>query len=248
MQVARAAGSVWWRPDGASAWRPLSAGAVLHAGDWVATGPGASLVELVYPGESSRLLVEAGTVLQIGGLYRPLASSDGAALRGEPGQEPGSVFRAAYLRLGSLWAYVSAAWDRLVRWEIATPSAVAGVRGTLFRLQVDEAGATRLYVHQGTVELRWAGGRRLVGPGGTAATGQPDPARLRAFADESSRRLKEHEGWPPAPATQGSPDGEEPEPAGKEGSQAPPAPPGPGAGLSKGGGQGGGKGPPVPGK
>lgn len=167
VRVVRVSGEVSWRPAAAAHWRPLGVGAQLGAGDWVRTDSPDSFAELVYIGEAARLWVEAGTLLQIGGAYQALAQ-----VQTERGGLP--AFRAAFLRAGRLWVRVVSGLSRLWRFEVHTPTAVAGVRGTLFRLEVTPAGDTWLYVREGAVEFRTARLRVLVKEreaAGTASTG-----------------------------------------------------------------------------
>lgn len=186
VRVARVSGEVSWRGAGGGPWQPLEVGVQLGPGDWVRTGAHGSFVELVYIGEAARLWVEAGTLLQVGGAYQALAQVSGE----RHGLPP---FRAAFLQAGRLWARVVSGLSRLWRFEIETPTAVAGVRGTLFRLEVTPAGETWLYVREGIVELRTARTRMLVreresagtGPGGQA------PSEFR----EQSEAEAEGPGW-----------------------------------------------------
>lgn len=182
VRAVRVHGDVMWRPGGDPVWRALRAGSELAPGDWVRTGEG-SFAELVYLDEAARILVEANTLLQIGGGYRTLVQV--AAVRGDlPGYE------AALLQVGSIWAQVVSGLSRLWRFEVRTPTAVAGVRGTVFRLQVGLRGETRLYVREGVVELRTARTRRLVSAGEGAGD---DGQRLDQFIEES--RAGGPEGW-----------------------------------------------------
>ncbi|MEW6047057.1 MAG: FecR family protein [Bacillota bacterium] len=174
VRAVRVHGDVRWRPDGDPVWRMLQAGVGLAPGDWVRTGS-ASFAELVYLDEAARILVEGDTLLQVGGGYRSLAQV--AAVRGDlPG------YRAALLRAGSIWAQVVSGLSRLWRFEVTTPTAVAGVRGTVFRLQVGPRGETRLYVKEGVVELRSARTRWMVSAGEAAGE---DGRRLEEFMRES---------------------------------------------------------------
>ncbi|WP_324715398.1 FecR family protein [Carboxydochorda subterranea] len=163
VRVVQVSGDVAWRAGGApDGWRPLLRGQALAAGDWIRTGT-SGRVELVYAGgpplsvalaqPPARLWVEPGTLLQVGAGYRSLSPEELRELARQT-VRPEGAFGAAYLKIGSLWAEVSAAFGRIWRFEVETPTAVAGVRGTLFRLQVLPDGTTRLFVHSGAVELR----------------------------------------------------------------------------------------------
>lgn len=105
VRAVRVHGDVMWRPGGDPVWRMLRAGSELAPGDWVRTGEG-SFAELVYLDEAARILVEANTLLQVGGGYRTLVQV--AAVRGDlPGYE------AALLQVGSIWAQVVSGLSRL---------------------------------------------------------------------------------------------------------------------------------------
>lgn len=184
--MVRVSGEVSWRAASGTDWRPLGVGAELRSGDWVRTGLSGSFAELVYIGEAARLFVEADTLLQIGGAYQTLV---------RVGRDRGELpaFRAAFLQVGRLWVQVVAGLSRLWRFEVQTPTAVAGVRGTLFRLEVTPAGDTRLYVRQGVVELRTARLRVLVRERQGAATTRTGQAP-QGFTEESEAGA-ERLGW-----------------------------------------------------
>ncbi|MTI59156.1 MAG: FecR domain-containing protein [Firmicutes bacterium] len=56
------------------------------------------------------------------------------------------------LEIGRVWVRVKEAWKGLTKFEVNTPSAVAGVRGTLFSVAYID-GKTSLLVREGSVEL-----------------------------------------------------------------------------------------------
>jgi hypothetical protein len=57
------------------------------------------------------------------------------------------------LSVGKVWANVSKIAKR-ERFGVESPTAVAAVRGTVYRLNVDERGATMVRVYSGAVEVR----------------------------------------------------------------------------------------------
>ncbi len=56
------------------------------------------------------------------------------------------------LKVGKVWVRVKDAWERLTKFEIITPSAVAGVKGTSFSIEVNEEKSI-LSVNKGKVEF-----------------------------------------------------------------------------------------------
>lgn len=66
------------------------------------------------------------------------------------GEVEKSVFQ---LIIGRVWVYVVNSLKRLRPFSIATPTAIAGVRGTTFSLEVFDNGDTLLSVNTGVVEL-----------------------------------------------------------------------------------------------
>jgi hypothetical protein len=69
--------------------------------------------------------------------------------------DDGRTFKAK-LMLGSIWSKVSSVFGSDKSFEIKTDRAVAGVRGTVFRLDADKTSAVMVKVYAGTVAV--AGG------------------------------------------------------------------------------------------
>ena len=116
---------------------PLAVGSVLHAGDTVTTEPGGRL----------EIAIPAGVLIRLGESSRLALSS------AVPGKE-----LSARLLLGNLWTRV----HRLRAGEafrIETDNAVAGVRGTEFRLEVAEGAPDLLRVYEGAVQVQAGDGR-----------------------------------------------------------------------------------------
>ena len=115
----------------------LAAGAVLHAGDTVQTGPEGR----------AEILLPAGSVLRLGENSK-LTLGDAV---------PRKAF-SAKLVLGNLWAKV----HKLLAQEtfhIETENAVAGVRGTEFRVEVAQGQDDLLRVYEGAVQVDGSGGK-----------------------------------------------------------------------------------------
>ncbi|MFW6389966.1 MAG: FecR family protein, partial [Halanaerobiales bacterium] len=67
------------------------------------------------------------------------------------------------LKLGRIWAKAKGAWGDLTKFEVKTPTVVAGVRGTLFSVEVDNKESI-LSVKEGIVEFKDSktGNKKLV--------------------------------------------------------------------------------------
>jgi hypothetical protein len=63
------------------------------------------------------------------------------------------TLRSLKLLWGKLWAKVAKLSSAQCRFQVETPTAVAGVRGTVFRVEVDPDAATRVAVEEGEVEV-----------------------------------------------------------------------------------------------
>ncbi len=63
------------------------------------------------------------------------------------------TLRSLKLLWGKLWAKVAKLSSAHSRFQVETPTAVAGVRGTEFRVEVDPDSATRVAVEEGEVEV-----------------------------------------------------------------------------------------------
>lgn len=63
------------------------------------------------------------------------------------------TLRSLKLLWGRLWAKVARLSSSKTRFQVETPTAVAGVRGTVFRVEVDADSATRVAVEEGEVEV-----------------------------------------------------------------------------------------------
>ncbi|MCU0606215.1 MAG: FecR family protein [Candidatus Edwardsbacteria bacterium] len=101
----------------------------LYTGDSVRTGKG-SRVELGYAD---------GTVIRLGENSRLVIRSQGSV-------------RSVGLLSGKFWAKV-AKLSGGSRFEVSSPTAVAGVRGTVFKVEVDRDSTSRVAVEEGEVEV-----------------------------------------------------------------------------------------------
>ncbi|MBX7058017.1 MAG: FecR domain-containing protein [Leptospirales bacterium] len=127
----RGAAEAEWLQGG----QPLAQGARLRAGDWIVTGP-ESAADLGLPG---------GTVIRLSANSR--LSMDALARESSRGKVDELM-----LHRGRLLNVV----ERLNQgdeFNVRTPTAIAGVRGTSFRVSTD-GRATEIYVVRGAVEVR----------------------------------------------------------------------------------------------
>ena len=131
---------------------PLKGAANVLAGSVIRTAPGAS-VSLSYV-DGTRLRIGSEALLTV--LKCQLNRATGAET---------SLFR---LDMGEVAVRVRKLLSGESKFEISTPTATAGVRGTRFTLAVNPQGDTTLAVTEGEVALQSAGGLVAVKPGQTA--------------------------------------------------------------------------------
>lgn len=81
------------------------------------------------------------------------------------------------LDAGRIWVRVLSALSGKTKFEVRTPTATAGVRGTVFSVAVDEAGNTSVAVYEGEVEVDTDSGSATVTPGQQAIV-EGDTARV----------------------------------------------------------------------
>jgi len=148
---------------------PLAEGDPLREGDTVQTTPG-SRAEITMP---------AGTVLRLGENTRLTLGATA----------PGKAF-SAKLFLGNLWAKV----HKLIAGEafhVETENAVAGVRGTEFRVEVAPGQEDLLRVYEGAVEVKAHDGSwtHRIAPGNEVRFAR-DHATPRAFEVVSEKEHK----------------------------------------------------------
>ncbi len=158
-------------------------------------------VNITHKGEENtvllgeRRLVQAGEQLSTGPLgYCTLNWIDGTRIRMEPGTEltvkkcqvhRGAEQSAFRLDIGKIWIRVLRVLSQQDKFLINTPTATAGVRGTMFSVEVAADGATGISVYEGQVTvagdsgevkvaantIAWLGGSQT-GPQVTALSAQ----------------------------------------------------------------------------
>jgi len=117
--VTRVSGEAMAQKGGASVWNPITQGDVLSGGDTIRTSP-ASKVRIQFP-SGSIIEVNEMTSLTIRQLAAKTAKEEGA--------------EEVFLLKGRIKAIVEKL-DKKTAFEVKTPTAVAGVRGTIFYVNV----------------------------------------------------------------------------------------------------------------
>jgi hypothetical protein len=88
------------------------------------------------------------------------------------------------LDTGRIWVRVLSALGGKTKFEVRTPTATAGVRGTVFSVAVDESGHTSVAVYEGEVEVDTEAGTASVTPGQQASV-EGEVARVSSLAEDA---------------------------------------------------------------
>lgn len=123
--------------SGQTDWKALHEGDVLDKGDQVKTGPGARM----------EILLKDGTVLR----FADKTHLKLAALQIQP--DAGTRDVRVDVVLGRTWANVSKTLGVQSGFEIACENAVAGARGTVYRMNVNEDKSALVRVYDGSVAV-----------------------------------------------------------------------------------------------
>lgn len=137
-------GDVKLRPSGGDAYYPLADTRYVKAGDVIRTGEGVVTLNWV---DGTRIKVGPASQLKV--LKCQFNSATSASL---------NLF---HLDVGRVWVRVLKTLSARSKFEIATPTATAGVRGTIFAVEVDSRGATEVNVLEGQVAVH-AGGEDVL--------------------------------------------------------------------------------------
>jgi hypothetical protein len=133
----RVSGAVEILPANGDTWRLASVGERVEAGDRIRTG---SL-------STARLVFFEGSTTDL------MASTEVAVTQMSARREGSGKIIALHQWLGQTYSRVEQLSDRASRFEIKTPTAVAGVRGTEFAMVVAGDGTTSVAVVEGLVEV-----------------------------------------------------------------------------------------------
>lgn len=88
------------------------------------------------------------------------------------------------LDAGRIWVRVLSALGGKTKFEVRTPTATAGVRGTVFSVAVGEEGDTSIAVYEGEVAVETGSGSASVAPGQQAVV-EADAARVISQSEEA---------------------------------------------------------------
>lgn len=95
------------------------------------------------------------------------------------------------LDVGRIWVRVLSALGGKTKFEVRTPTATAGVRGTVFSVSVDRSGHTDVAVYEGEVVVDTRAGEATVAPGQRAVVeGEGASVTDQAPAAQSSGHLE----------------------------------------------------------
>ena len=162
---------VWVQAAASDELKPLSEGARVLAGNLVKTGDaGQATLNWV---DGSRIRLAPATSLKV--LKCSLNKNNGAKT---------SLF---HLDVGRVWIRILEVLGERSKFEIRTPTATAGVRGTVFSVEVGSDGQTRVSVYEGSVGLH-AGGKTLETAAGQQAVigRQAEPSKAAMSAPEAA--------------------------------------------------------------
>jgi len=130
-------GMVKVRPQGQNAFLPLGDRTHVKAGDLVQTGEGGGVT--LNWADGSRIRLGAATTMEV--LKCQLNKGN---------ESEAYLFK---LDVGDIWVRVLKSLTEQSKFEIRTPTATAGVRGTVFSVSVKPDGATSVAVFHGKVKL-----------------------------------------------------------------------------------------------
>ena len=145
-KVSFLAGSVQVLPEGEKRWRCLQVRDVLRGGDEVSTGT-KSRLELVLP-DNSCVRFADDTRFKI--------------FQVDCGDESKPKNVRIHVTVGRTWANVSSAFRGKSSFELSCENAVAGVRGTIYRMNINEDKSALVRVYDGTVYV--SGGGKAIEP------------------------------------------------------------------------------------
>lgn len=101
-----------------------------------------------------------------------------------------------HLSLGRIWVYVCKLINRVNHFSVKTPSAVAGVRGTIFAVFVDSDSVTSVSVREGAVEVKAEDVATLVTAGQQIHVDKEKvSAPALQFAEEEAELWKQKQSW-----------------------------------------------------
>jgi hypothetical protein len=157
---------------GKKTWRSLNLGDTLKGGDEVNTGSKARL-ELILPDYSA---------------VRFAGNSHFKLLQVEVGGDSVPMNMKFHVAIGRTWANVSKAVGKKGQFELRSENAVAGVRGTIYRMNVEKDKSALVRVYEGTVHVSGGGSAmeppKMIGPPQKIAGPTPIPGPRKVKIEE----------------------------------------------------------------
>jgi len=171
-KVSQLYGSAQVLPAGKNVWRSLKERASLRGGDEVRTGSGTKL-ELIMPDNSA---------------VRFADNSHFKILQIEAGDESKPRNIKIHMAVGRSWANLSQAVGRKGKFELSCENAVAGVRGTVYRMNVEDDKSTLVRVYDGKVYVSGGGEdeerKPILGPPQKISGPKPIPGPRKVSMEE----------------------------------------------------------------
>jgi hypothetical protein len=157
---------------GKKTWRSLNLGDTLRGGDEVNTGSKAR-VELILPDYSA---------------VRFAGNSHFKVLQVDSGGDTAQRNMRFHVAVGMTWANVSKAVGKRGQFELRSENAVAGVRGTIYRMNVEKDKSALVRVYDGTVQVSGGGPAvepsPMIGPPQKIAGPTPIPGPKKVTMEE----------------------------------------------------------------
>jgi len=132
-------GAVEMKAPGTDQFEPVTEEQNARAGTIIRTGRDGHAT-LFWPGDGTRLRVDPGTTLTID--------------KCQFGKRQSTEVSQFALTVGRVWVQVVKMLSAESKFEISTPTATAGVRGTTFSIEVAPDGRTDILVYEGQVEVQ----------------------------------------------------------------------------------------------
>ena len=169
---------VWVKSATDADFRPLYEDAMVRAGDLVKTSENGRLTLNWVDG--SRIRLDPSTTLKV--LKCSLNKSSNART---------SLF---HLDVGRVWIRILEALGERSKFQIRTPTVTAGVRGTVFSVEITADGDTQISVYEGSVALEAAGKLLKAGAGENAVIGRQSAPTKLTMSDEEAAAWDEQGG------------------------------------------------------
>ena len=163
-------------------------------------------VNIIHKGEENTVILGERRLVQAGDRLSTASPEsgctlnwiDGTRIRMEPGTEltvqkcqvhRGAEQSAFRLDIGKIWIRVLRVLSQQDKFLINTPTATAGVRGTMFAVEVAADGSTEISVYEGQVTVAGDGGEMKVDPTHVARLGgsQTGPQVTALSAQQQKR-------------------------------------------------------------